>query len=336
MIYSTELANRLPKSKRIRRSMIPLVIIYVRYSDQARRHGMFSLEEFHREMTETILNREITSIFHRSLEWVIDGYSEELITQNLYALLNSRRWSSKELLALILIAEGVCSLHRGENPRIIEQQLLSWMGFDIFDFYEKEREKAEQISERLRMNRLDRFKVELLQVQNDRVKEAGFIDRVFESMNVQDLLRLLKEIDSYDLYWALTSCRKETIEFILSGLSERTGYDLLDSIYRKFDEYGVAIAEPSPDDSEETTVRRANLQQKFEKWRHNFSITLASELGTLLNDGEIKVLAYNENGMKEEIQRVSQLSKIDSKKESAHLTEDEISALLSASEGGQS
>ncbi len=86
---SLDLAERLPKDKAVRRSLLPIVITYVEYAKRARRNGILSLDG--EEVSFGSLGTEELHVFAtRSLMWVVDALDPQLIESNLEAVLSSK------------------------------------------------------------------------------------------------------------------------------------------------------------------------------------------------------------------------------------------------------
>jgi len=275
-----ELSRHLPLSKGIRHSMVPLALLFVKYSDMVRRHGILSLEETHRNYRGTIVNKRVTDIFHRSLEWIIDGYEGEFVIGNFEAIIQSLKWSSKELLALKIIGEAVLLIQNGHNPYSVENRLFCWIGFDLFHEYEKLREKQRKLSRKAWEDQLDRFGTSFLETQNDRVTEPGYIDRILGALDGSSFRRLHKELESYQIGRALVSCRKETILWYFEQISTVCRYYALDYIQSGYDQLVKAMEQPQTDET-------AEAHQTIEKSRVEFEIVLEKTVRDLLTKGEI-------------------------------------------------
>lgn len=123
-------AERFPRSKRSREKLIPLVVQMIRFTDDARRKGILSLEKriIDEEMfcVDTICTRFLKVILQMS----VDGYEPRLVQETGMAYIHSKRWAGIQHLALTIILESVMLFQCGTNPEVMRNALLCWIGFE--------------------------------------------------------------------------------------------------------------------------------------------------------------------------------------------------------------
>ena len=86
----------------------------------ARREGVLALEESVKNDTSYLLKKGITL--------VSDGVCPEVVRDILTTLMTYSQYTNAELLERLIYVEGALSIQAGENPRIIEEKLSTFLG----------------------------------------------------------------------------------------------------------------------------------------------------------------------------------------------------------------
>ncbi len=184
---------------------IPIIRGLIELADLSRRKGILALEmEMHQEQ----------SVFLKTaIGLIVDGTDPVKVKQILQTLILSGNYSGSQLLERLLMTEGVLSMQRGDNPRIMAIQLLAMLGEEYLTQLDetKPEDKVKPYNDLIRSFEGKKASLESVPFEK---KLLAFSDR----RSIQCILHSL--IDWRNLAYALYGCSIELICKILDNVSE--------------------------------------------------------------------------------------------------------------------
>jgi hypothetical protein len=170
----------------------------------ARKEGVLALEE--------LVHENDNYFFKAIMMLVVDGTDPELVKEIAEILMNSENHTGSALLERILITVGVLSVQAGENPRIAEVKLFSYLG----EAYLKERgHGTNAIVHEPAILKLEEV------VGETPLPECAVFDSGLQTMENKDIQTVIKEVDTRTLAIALKGCGNAVAKIVGSNLSQR-------------------------------------------------------------------------------------------------------------------
>ena len=184
--------------------MIELAII-------ARKEGVLALEEQIEKLDDRLLKI--------GLGLVVDGTDPDIVKNIMETTIVTSFKTGAELLSQLIITEGLLSLQAGENPRLMEEKLLAFLGgeFTIQDIMP-----------------LDNIEEEYKRLMSDPdlwTQEKGLPE--FENLlnrSNNEIGIILREVDSKDLSIALRGASTELKNRFLSNLTKHICVQILNDM----------------------------------------------------------------------------------------------------------
>ena len=128
MKFDLYILNKLDISKIDRAQYLPLLEKIIHLSNKARRQGLLSLEED----IEVLPYR----LMRRGLQFVVDGTDPKLLSEILERTILLSNDTPEKIMENCIIAVGVLGIQEGYSPRMLRENLQSFMGNIIVPEYE--------------------------------------------------------------------------------------------------------------------------------------------------------------------------------------------------------
>ena len=128
MKFDLYILSKLDISKIDRSQYLPLLEKIIHLSNKARRQGLLSLEE----------DIEVSPypLMRRGLQFVVDGTDPKLLSEILERTILLSNDTPEKIMENCIIAVGVLGIQEGHNPRMLRENLQSFMGNIIVPEYE--------------------------------------------------------------------------------------------------------------------------------------------------------------------------------------------------------
>ncbi|MBK9503285.1 MAG: hypothetical protein IPO06_28695 [Leptospiraceae bacterium] len=128
MKFDLYILSKLDISKIDRAQYLPLLEKIIHLSNKARRQGLLSLEE----------DIEVSPypLMRRGLQFVVDGTDPKLLSEILERTILLSNDTPEKIMENCIIAVGVLGIQEGYSPRILRENLQSFMGNIIVPEYE--------------------------------------------------------------------------------------------------------------------------------------------------------------------------------------------------------
>ena len=198
---------------------LPIIQQIVALAELTREQGVLMLE------AETA-KPEMDPLLKVAIKLITDGIEPMLVKGILENILTTEQYEGYDLLKGQIIAEGALSIQAGENPRLIEIKLATFLGLDYVLKATAELEKHEQISLEDYYSTLKKKEIP---------KESEPFESLFCRLSNRDIQSVLKETDQRCLEHALKTCGEETVRRMMSNLSRRLGGQILRGMKEKPD-----------------------------------------------------------------------------------------------------
>jgi len=213
MIFDKRIAKKAQCEIDEKRQCIMLIARLVEISEQARRDGLMAVEDILDSMTHPLLIK--------GLELVIDGYDPETVKDILTTYIYFGRAEGKILLEQCIICEGIIAIQAGENPKVIRERLVAYLGgldipgSDSWNFLIEVESKFKEDEQRKLNQYLESMKNRDAYSQNTRI-----LDDLIPQLNRDAIQAILKEIDSHVLAIALAGASGKVILKIFECVSD--------------------------------------------------------------------------------------------------------------------
>ncbi|UCD80541.1 MAG: hypothetical protein JSW26_03670 [Desulfobacterales bacterium] len=130
MEYDWQFSRKIKCSDDEKRDCMKLISDLINMSIMARRNGLLSLVQLAEESSFFLLNK--------GLQLVVDGVTPQVVRNVLESYILSGDLEGKALLERCLILEGVAAIQQGLHPKVTKELLLSFLGEDSYEIYQKE------------------------------------------------------------------------------------------------------------------------------------------------------------------------------------------------------
>ena len=128
MKFDLYILSKLDISKIDKAQYLPLIEKMIHLSDKARRQGLLSLEE----------DIEVSPypLMRRGLQFVVDGTDPKLLSEILERTILLSNDTPEKIMENCIIAVGVLGIQEGYSPRMLRENLQSFMGNIIVPEFE--------------------------------------------------------------------------------------------------------------------------------------------------------------------------------------------------------
>ena len=208
MSYSFEIRKYVECSKEEKLSCVSVINDVVYLANVARREGILALE--------SEIQKSSNSYLKRGILFVIDGIVPNMVAGILGITSVFGFKTGVELLKELIMVEGILSIQAGENPRIIEEKLLSFLG-DAMDDARKILEEQVKTQNK-----------ETSPWVNAPSNIAEFEELV--SLSNRDFQSILRETDLRTLELAVKICGAELRNRFFANMSSRLVEQIIDDM----------------------------------------------------------------------------------------------------------
>ena len=120
MIFDWQTAERLQCSREDKAQIMELINLLVQASEKARSDGLLALEDEMDHYEQPLLKL--------GMQLVVDGTDPNIVDQMLTARILSENKHGKAFLEQIIIFTAVLSIQSGDNPRLMLEKCISYLG----------------------------------------------------------------------------------------------------------------------------------------------------------------------------------------------------------------
>lgn len=227
MIFDYHIAQHAQCSIEKKRECITLISKIVELSEIARREGLLAIEDILDTMTHPLLIK--------GMELVIDGTEPDVVKTILSNYINFGGAKGKVLLEQCLVCEGVLSIQAGDNPKVIREKLVACLGgldsqgSKNWSFLTEVESKFKEDEHRKLDNYLAKMKNKGPYSENTKI-----LDEFVPQLSQEQIMVILREIDSTSLAVALSGASGKVITKIFNSVSEAYKPFLKDDLERCF------------------------------------------------------------------------------------------------------
>lgn len=218
-----EQTNDLQKRKEGNKILIEIIEKMCELTNIVRKEGLLALEEAAYDLDDVFYGKYLKSM----IMLIVDGTDPELVEELSTARYFSANLSGYEALHYLVMMFGGLSIQAGENPRIIEEKLLSLVPEEVAEMYrQKQNEPCENKQEQeigLNLDILEEYySGGIAAVPGDehyfQIKVA---DYAIKSLDDRGIQRVLRDVDNRDLSLAMKGLSGEVRHRIFDNLSRR-------------------------------------------------------------------------------------------------------------------
>jgi len=191
-----------------------LVADLVSLSVMARRNGLLSLIQVAEQRSSFLLSK--------GLQLVVDGVNPQVVRDIMENYIISGDYAGKDLLERCIILEGVSAIQQGFHPKVTKEFLLSFLGEDNYEIYQKEYEGGSQ----------DSLELYLKEIEDTTASSSkgSMLDQSILSIDDDAVERFLMEINTTDLAKLLKDMGGQAQIRIFNNLSKKAAYGLKDAL----------------------------------------------------------------------------------------------------------
>ncbi len=214
MQYDWQFGQKSKTSDAEKRQCMKLISYLINLSKMARRNGLLSLIQVAEETSSFLLKK--------GLQLVVDGVAPQLLRNVMESYIVSGDYEGKELIERCLILEGVAAIQQGLHPKVIKELLLSFLGEDSYEIYQKEFENESK----------DSLKSYLKAIEDtpSLSSRGSKLDQIILKLNNDALEKFLMEINTGDLAKSLKGMGGQAQIRIFNNLSKKAAHALKDTI----------------------------------------------------------------------------------------------------------
>jgi len=186
----------------------------VNLSIMARRNGLLSLIQVAEQGTSFLLNK--------GLQLVVDGVNPQVVRDIMENYIISGDYDGIDLLKRCIILEGVTAIQQGFHPKVTKEFLLSFLGEDNYEIYQKEYGEGSQES----------LKSYLREIEDTPASSSkgSLLDQAILNLANDDIEKFLMEINTADLAKTLKGMGGQAQIKIFNNLSQKAASGLKDSL----------------------------------------------------------------------------------------------------------
>jgi hypothetical protein len=191
-----------------KRECLPLIETIIKLANLARKEGVLALEE-------AAIRLDSLFLLQKGLLLVVDGTDPSIIREILENFIISSHLQGAELLRQLMSLEGTLAIQAGENPRIIEEKLLSLLGEQFYEEAQAYIRPEPQSHDAL-----------VKEYFNDMTTETfpegtNLLEGVFSQLSNRDIQMVLRELSERDFLLAFRGSSKKIQRRLCNNLSVR-------------------------------------------------------------------------------------------------------------------
>lgn len=214
MEYDWRFSQNSKCSEREKHQCMKLVADLVNLSIMARRNGLLSLIQVAEQSSSFLLNK--------GLQLVVDGVNPQVVRDVMENYVISGDYTGKVLLERCIILEGVTAIQQGLHPKVTKELLLSFLGEDNYEIYQKEYEEGSE-------NSLESY----LKKNEDTTASSSKgtkLDQIILKLENDAIEKFLMEINTGDLAKSLKGMGGQAQIKIFNNLPKKAAYALKDTL----------------------------------------------------------------------------------------------------------
>jgi hypothetical protein len=214
MEYDWQFSQKSKCSDREKHQCMKLVADLVNLSIMARRNGLLSLIQVAEQSSSFLLNK--------GLQLVVDGVTPQVVRNVMESYIISGDYTGKDLLERCIILEGVTAIQQGLHPKVTKEFLLSFLGEDNYEIYQKEYEGGSQ----------DSLESYLKKIEDTPASSSkgSKLDQLILNLANDAIEKFLMEINTGDLAISLSGMGGQAQKRIFNNLSKKAAYALKDTL----------------------------------------------------------------------------------------------------------
>jgi hypothetical protein len=214
MEYDWLFSQKIKCSADEKRECMKLISDLIHMSLMARRNGLLSLIQLAEESSSFLLNK--------GLQLVVDGVTPQVVRNVLESYILSGDLEGKALLERCIILEGVAAIQQGLHPKVTKELLLSFLGEDSYDIYQKEFEGQSRDSLESYLKRIE---------DTPASSSMGTkLDQIILKLDDEAIEKFLMEINTDDLAKSMKCMGGAAQLRIFNSLSKKAADVLKDTV----------------------------------------------------------------------------------------------------------
>jgi predicted HicB family RNase H-like nuclease/DNA-binding FrmR family transcriptional regulator len=193
-------------------------------SQKTRKSGLLALEEDIKKCDNLYLKE--------GLELLLDSWQAEAVSEIFDKYIIFGNHTSKEILELLLIKEGVVSICNGITPRVISSILSPFFGKDFM-------EETEKAYENYVTGEVDEFWRQIKDGRKYYPNGTNLLEAKFKDLNDESIQKLIRVLSVDDAILAIIGSSAEVTDKLLRNMSKRTSDKLIETIvfFRDYQKY---------------------------------------------------------------------------------------------------
>ncbi len=214
MKYGWRFSQKSKCSDREKQQCMKLVADLVNLSVMARRNGLLSLIQVAEQRSSFLLSK--------GLQLVVDGVNPQVVRDVMVNYIISGDYAGKDLLERCIILEGVSAIQQGFHPKVTKEFLLSFLGENNHEIYQKEYEGGNR----------DSLELYLKEIEDTPASSSkgSKLDQFILNITDEAVERFLMEINTDDLAKLLKGMGGQAQIRIFNNLSKKAAYGLKDTL----------------------------------------------------------------------------------------------------------
>jgi predicted HicB family RNase H-like nuclease len=159
----------------------------------------------------------------KAVQLLVDSTSVEEMHEILEKYIIFDDYSSKEILEMMIIKDGVCYIAEGENPRSILEKLLPFFGTKFID-------ETEEIYKSFISDEIERYYRDIKAGMKVYPKEANLLEEKFRHLDSEDIQMILKDTSDDDIIWSINGSSAQVTDKLLSSMPKKAADQIVRTI----------------------------------------------------------------------------------------------------------
>ena len=214
MEYDWQFSQKIKCGDEEKQQCMKLISDLINLSVMARRNGLLSLIQ--------VAEESVFFLLKKGLQLVVDGVAPQVVRNVLENYIISGDFEGKALLERCIILEGVAAIQQGIHPKVIKELLLSFLGEDSYDVYQKEFERGSRET-------LDSY-IKKIEDTPACSKIGKKLDQIILKLDDGALEKFLMEINTGDLAKSMKCIGGRAQLRIFNNLSKKAADALKDTV----------------------------------------------------------------------------------------------------------
>lgn len=211
-------------------NVIESIIIVDDLSNTARKEGLLAIEDKFVYGASSIGADSISY----GVMLVVDGTDPELVAEIASNEYLSSKYQGNEALRQYILIRGLLAVKSGENPRVIEEVLISLLPSEIRDHARKmleyDRDKRNSIHNKALLNKYSNW--DGVEIKNKELKDlSNKVNYIVGRLSDPEIQRILREIEYEHVVKCLIYCSSNVRQQFLQNMSNRLSLILIDDMF---------------------------------------------------------------------------------------------------------